>query len=44
VLISPNSFLDSCTLESFSFVGMGASVQKGAKVESFGVLAGGAVL
>ena len=42
VYVGPNSTLDACTLESFSFVGMGASVGRGATVESFAVVASGA--
>jgi len=44
VHIGANAKLDACTLDNFSFVGMGASVQRGGKVESFGVLSAGAVL
>ena len=39
-----NSRINQCKLESFSFVGMGASVGKGSVVESFAVLAAGADL
>ena len=42
VYVGPNAILDACTLESFSYVGMGASVGKGAVVESFGAVASGA--
>lgn len=42
--IGANSSLDACTIEDNSFVGMGASVARGAKVESFGVLAAGSHL
>ena len=42
--VGANSRLDACTLENFAFVGMGASVHRGAKVESFGVLSAGGVL
>jgi carbonic anhydrase/acetyltransferase-like protein (isoleucine patch superfamily) len=44
VYVGPNAVLDACTLESFSYVGMGASVGKGATVESFAVIAAGAQL
>ena len=36
--------LDACTIEDNAYVGMGASVARGAKVESFGVLAAGSTL
>jgi carbonic anhydrase/acetyltransferase-like protein (isoleucine patch superfamily) len=42
VYVGPNATLDACTLESFSYVGMGSSVGKGATVESFAVVASGA--
>lgn len=42
VFVGPNARLDSCKLESFSYVGMGASIAKGATVESFAVVAAGA--
>lgn len=42
VYVGANAILDSCTLESFSYVGMGAHVAKGATVESFAVVASGA--
>jgi len=42
VYVGPNVTLDACTLESFSYVGMGSSVGKGATVESFAVVASGA--
>ena len=44
VYIGPNASLDACNIEDNSFVGMGASVARGAKVEAFGVLAAGATL
>jgi carbonic anhydrase/acetyltransferase-like protein (isoleucine patch superfamily) len=44
VYVGPNATLDSCTLESFSYVGMGASIGKGSIVESFAVVAAGAVI
>jgi len=42
--IGANVTLDACTVEDNSFVGMGSSVARGAKVEAFGVLAAGAAL
>ena len=42
VYVGANAILDACTLESFSYVGMGASVGKGAVIESFAVVASGA--
>ena len=42
VYVGANARLDSCELESFSYVGMGASVGKGSVVESFAVVAAGA--
>jgi len=44
VHIGTNANIDVCTLDNFAFVGMGATVHRGAKVESFGVLSAGAVL
>lgn len=44
VYVGANAKIDACELESFAYVGMGASVGKGATVESFGVLAAGAQL
>ena len=44
VYVGANAKLEECELESFSYVGMGASVGSGCTVESFGVLASGAVL
>lgn len=44
VYVGANSTLDSCTLESFSYIGMGATVSRGCTVESFAVLASGACL
>lgn len=44
VFVGANAKLDGCTLKSYSYVGMGASVGEGASVESFGVLAAGAFL
>lgn len=44
VYVGANARLDECTLESFSYVGMGASIGRGCVVESFAVVAAGAVL
>ena len=44
VYIGANASLDACTIEDNAFIGMGATVARGAKVEAFGVLAAGAVL
>ena len=42
--VGPNATLDACTVESFAYVGMGASVSRSAIVESFSVVAAGAVV
>ena len=42
MFVGPNVKLNTCELESFSYVGMGASVGKDAVIESFAVLAAGA--
>ena len=42
VFVGPNASLDACQLESFSYVGMGASIGRGSVVESFAVVAAGA--
>lgn len=44
VYVGANAKLDQCELQSFAYVGMGATVGYGAVVESFGVLAAGANL
>lgn len=44
VYVGPNAVLDACTLESFSYVGMGAHVGKGTTIESFAVVASGAIV
>ena len=44
VYVGPNARLEACHLESFSYVGMGASVAKDCVVESFSVVAAGANL
>ena len=40
--IGANCQIDCCKLESFSFVGMGSSIARGATVESYAVVAAGA--
>lgn len=40
--VGANARLDACELESFAYVGMGASVGRGSVVESFGIVAAGA--
>jgi carbonic anhydrase/acetyltransferase-like protein (isoleucine patch superfamily) len=42
VYVGANARIDGCELESFAYVGMGASVGKGSVVESFAVVAAGA--
>ena len=42
--VGPNVTLDACTLEDNSFVGMGSTVSRGAKIESYGVVSAGAVV
>jgi gamma-carbonic anhydrase len=44
VQVGPNAHLDACTLENFYFVGMGATVNRGSTIESFGVVSAGAVV
>lgn len=44
VYVGANATLDACTLESFSYIGMGATVGRGSTVESFAVVASGAVV
>lgn len=44
VYVGANARIEDCELESFSYVGMGASVGKGCTIESFAVLAAGAQL
>ena len=44
VYVGANARLEPCELESFSYVGMGASIGKGSIVESFAVVAAGAQL
>jgi len=44
VYVGPNCTLESCTIESNSFIGMGASLREGVKVESYGVVAAGSVV
>jgi gamma-carbonic anhydrase len=42
VYVGANAKIDGCELESFAYVGMGASVGQGSLVESFAVVAAGA--
>lgn len=42
VFVGPNAVIEECELESFAYVGMGASIGKGSLVESFAVVAAGA--
>ena len=42
VYVGPNASLDACTLEDNAFIGMGATVSRGACVQSFGVVSAGA--
>ena len=44
VYVGPNAQLNSCTLEDNAFVGMGSTISRGAKVESFSVVSAGAVV
>lgn len=44
VYVGAGAKLDNCELESFAYVGMGASVASGCLVESFAVVAAGAEL
>jgi len=44
VFVGPNAHLDSCTLDDFSYIGMGATIQKGVVVEPYAVVAAGAVI
>lgn len=44
VVIAPNTLLESCIIEDNSFLGMGSTLSQGSKVESFGVVAAGAVI
>ena len=42
VYVGANVSLDACTLEDNAFVGMGATVSRGARVQPFGVVSAGA--
>lgn len=44
VTIGHNAIIHACTIEDYSFVGMGAIVMDLARVEKYGMLAAGAVL
>lgn len=42
VFVGPNCKLGACTLQDYSFVGMGATVEEGCVIESYGMVAAGA--
>ncbi|CAI2373490.1 unnamed protein product [Moneuplotes crassus] len=44
VFVGPNTQLDACTLDDFSFVGMGATIGRGVVVEPYAVVAAGSVV
>lgn len=44
VTIGHNAIIHACTIEDYAFIGMGSIVMDLAKVESYGMLAAGAVL
>ena len=44
VYVGANVSLDACTLEDNSFVGMGATVQRGSRIEPFAVVSAGSVV
>lgn len=44
VFVGPNCQLDSCTLNNFAYVGMGATIHKDVVVEPYAVVAAGAVI
>ena len=44
VFVGPNSKLGACTLQDFSYVSMGCTVEDGCVLESYSMLAAGAVL
>ncbi len=44
VFVGPNVQLDSCTLDDFAYVGMGATLGKGVIVEPYAVVAAGSVV
>lgn len=44
VFVGPNAQLDACTLDDFSFVGMGATIGRGVVVEPYAVVAAGSVV
>jgi carbonic anhydrase/acetyltransferase-like protein (isoleucine patch superfamily) len=44
VFVGANAKIDACNLESFSYVGMGATVERGVTCEGFSVVAAGSVV
>jgi len=44
VLIGPNASLQSVVLKNKSFVGMGSTLRSGVVLDSYGVIAAGAVV
>lgn len=44
VLVAPNTYLESCSIEDNGFIGMGSSIRQGSKIKSFAVVAAGAVI
>lgn len=44
VFLGPNAQLDACTLDDFSFVGMGATIGRDVVVEPYAVVAAGSVV
>ena len=44
VFVAPNWHIDAWTLDDYSYIGMGATIHKGAYVEPYAVVAAGAVI
>lgn len=44
VFVGPNWHIDACTLDDYWYIGMGATIHKGAYVEPYAVVAAGAVV
>lgn len=44
VFIGANSHIDSCTIEDFAYIGIGATVHKDAVIEPYAIVAAGAVV
>ncbi len=44
VVISSKAYLSDCTIKSRAFIGLGATINSNCFIESYGVLAAGAVL